>query len=199
MIIDRKRLVRFLLVFGLLYTVCVLPWPGLRDDAANAFRSIGNTLFGGLRGDGNVVFSAPVDGRAAFDSRITLFDRSKRLYRDVPYDAHIYAYLPIALLTCLCLASPLPWRRRLTILAIGLGILAAFLWLRILLLLLRELTRGDGLGTWRPTRSQWWIIEILSGLAAKAPVPNFTLPVLIWAFLMHAVGGVRIRLGNRHG
>jgi hypothetical protein len=111
----------------------------------------------------------------------------------------MYAYLPISLLICLCLATPLPWRSRLKLTGSGLAILAVLLALRIPLLLLRELTRNDALSIWQPPQSLDWCIGVGSGIAVHATVPNFTLPILVWAFLAAWLGGFRVLIGRRPG
>jgi hypothetical protein len=196
---SRKPVVKFLAIFAALYVICVLPWPGWQDTTASAFQAFGNLFVGNSRGEGTVVFGPMPAGSGSFDTKITLYNSTRTRYRDFIYSSRIYAYLPISLLVCLCLATPLPWRSRLKLTGSGLAILAVFLALRILLLLLRELTRYDAVSIWRPSRSVWWCIDVVSGIAVQAPVPNFAFPILIWAFLAIWLGNFRPLIGRKRG
>ena len=183
---------RFLAIFLVLYLFLVLPWPGWRDTYTAGFRGAGNLLFGDLFGARSAVFAPSGLAGSRGESQISFFTKRKLGTRVIPYNAHLYGYLPLVLLVSLSLATALPWRRRLQGLGLGLIALYVFLWLRIWLLLLREFCREGPVQLYQLPGWLQWPLELVAGIAALAPVPNFTLPVLIWVIVAFRLGGLRL-------
>ncbi len=192
---SAKAPLRFLAIFLVVYLLLVMPWPGWRDTYSGGFQRVGNVLFGNLFGPHSAVFAPCELSGSRSDSQISFFTKANLGTRTIPYNAHLYGYLPLVLLISLSAATPLPWRRRLKGLGIGLLVLYGFFWVRIWMLLLREFCRQGPVQLYHlPAWIQWpW--ELAAGIAIIAPVPNFTLPVLIWVIVAFRLGGLRLPPG----
>ncbi len=119
-------LLRFVLIFGLL----IAPWPGWDLGYSRFFQSLGRMAFN-LRGETprKVMFQPASGEYPSLDTRIILentelADRGekKNCVRATEIDSRSIGWVPTALTAALVLATPIPWRRRLTALAGGFGV-----------------------------------------------------------------------------
>jgi hypothetical protein len=168
--------VRLVVVYALL----AAPWPGLARAYATVYSAAATALVGDF-GRGEARFRPAADGNAAHDVEIGL--RRQGDERDAawaPHNARVLGYLPSAELAALVLASPVPWRRRLRALAMGMAVLHAFLGLRL----------GIMLAAWFSQDSPWQTLDPGDATAAflaranealvVSATPSFLAPIVVW-------------------
>ncbi len=120
------RIVRFLVLFAVIFCVLILPWPGWMEGYMAVFRTMGAWCFTRDGGEREVLFVDFPDkaARATF-MRIEIANRSllqpdgSGPVRNLDFDVRRLGWMPPALLIALVLASPLPWKRRVVALCWG--------------------------------------------------------------------------------
>jgi hypothetical protein len=119
-----RPLLRFVLMFAVVFGALMAAWPVAGSAYAHAFRAVAQKVFGKWSGDARVQF---VPGRDGFlDSEAQLFNRrSVRPGAAVvgdraKFSTRYLGWMPTIFFVALAAASPVPWRRR--FLALGLGL-----------------------------------------------------------------------------
>jgi hypothetical protein len=127
---PRNAILRFLVIFAGIYALLVVPWPRLADLYLGATHAVGARMFGSFGPGGAVSFQRHptkpwTSVQALYRPRTTA---SLAVGRD--YDCR-QDYLATALVTALILATPIPARRKVAALALGLLLINAFVLWRI--------------------------------------------------------------------
>ncbi len=116
-----------LLCAGAIYAVLVLPWPGVQSGYALLYRVVCHFGLNAIFSPADVIVTrlAASDGRSGngFDTRVDVQVRRASMY--FPLSARRSGYLYAALLFALVVVSPIPGRRRVRALLIGLPLLHA--------------------------------------------------------------------------
>lgn len=163
--ISAKGILRFLVTFAVIFTVLMLPWLGLAEGYMAVFRTVGAWCFTRDEGQREVTFLESPDKsvRPTF-ARIEIANRSRLKLdgsgpvRNLDFDVRGLGWKPTALLIALVLATPLPWKRRLTALCWGL------LWVQLVVMIFLAFAIWNesseiGLVTmspfWKNLASQW--------------------------------------------
>ena len=177
---PRRAIARFFLLLAFFYALLMMPWPGLQNAYARVFESGAESLFGSFGPDGLVRFvpSPAATGRTHTD--ILLSNRRTGANGWARFSSRAAGYAPAAFLIALALSTPLPLRRKVWALLLGMLLLHAFIALK-LLLTITHLFSVD-----RPVAlfnlSEFWR-EILRGavrLVAFAPFFSLVVPTFIW-------------------
>jgi len=114
---PRRTLLRFLIGFGLLYGLLILPWPGFKGAYGGYFQALGSAAFTS-NAQRYVQFAPSPNPRFGIGVQITLANRAQAdatghgPARILELDARGIGWVPTALLFALVVASPVPWRRR---------------------------------------------------------------------------------------
>ena len=114
---------RMILIYGLL----IIPWPGFNATYGRYFRALGGLAFAHESGPHLLRFEpVPEAPQHPLDTRLLLADRAqldasgRGPVQYVALDSRGIGWVPTALLLALILATPLPWRRRVWALLVGL-------------------------------------------------------------------------------
>ena len=118
-------ILRFLGIFAVIFIVLMLPWLGLAKCYKAVFRTVGTWCFTREEGQREVTFVdspdksvRPTSARIEIANRALLKPDGSGPIRNLDFDVRL-GWDPTALLIALVLASPLPWKRRLTALCWG--------------------------------------------------------------------------------
>lgn len=186
---PRIRLViLFFLKIALIYALFVIPWPGVRPTYAALFRGGANLLFRTIGDYGRVYFEPmEVTGTLynAYDTNVRIENVQKGIRGAIPgINTRLMGYLPTAFGAALILATPVPCRRRLVALCLGLALISAFAAFELWLVLLSTLSNPHefNLFTFPP-----WGRTLLGAVLAvvhHSPVTGYIVPVVVWAIVV---------------
>lgn len=183
------KLIRgFLIRFGVVYGLLIVPWPGIEEAYAYYFRAIGQYALGSFGSKGIVRFEAETERiryTMPFDTKVLVANREIQLTHGKSRAGSFHTnsryggYLPTALVAALILASPLPRRRRLRALCWGMILVHGFILLKLTIEILCAYNREEWLSLfllnplWKTMlfSAQWILGNVESG---------FFVPVLIW-------------------
>ena len=167
--VDRRAVV----VFGLLVVLFLAPWPRLGRAFCTLFSAYGNVLVASRQTalDARPRFEVPppAEVSAADGGQWAVVLRTGD--RALPLDTRIIAYTPLAIFLALALATPLPPRRKLIVLAGG----GAFLLARLAFAVLVPLGRAFGSGGSAST-----LAEIAWTVLVTPPVMSYATPLVAW-------------------
>jgi hypothetical protein len=184
----RSSFVRFLLGVTLVYAAFIAPWPGLGEAYRAWFRGLGNAAFARGSGRWYVQFEdLPQGERRSLDTRIILANREQTdaaghtPARMLDLDIRGVGWVPVVLTIALILASPIPWRRRIGALAVGLACIHTFVLLSLGCFLLdnADAPAGPALVALSPFARM--IVSGLDELLITQLGAGFVVPVAIWA------------------
>ena len=97
-----------------------------------------------------------------------------------PLSSRYIGYAPTTLLVALILATPLPWRRRLTALFWGLVLIHAWIAFSVLLLVVHGYSGGNVIAIYDVSPSTHKALAFMREVLVKAPVIKYTVPAVIW-------------------
>ena len=112
--------------FFYLFTVLMLPWPGLGRAYAGFVSAVADAAFGGWAPATTLRFTNPDDGAAgaqAWQLKIYAEDTLTGKYVQTALDLRRGGYIAVAVFAALALVTPIRWSKRLGLLAVGLSIL----------------------------------------------------------------------------
>jgi len=174
-------LLKFFGLFLLVFTLLMSPWSGFKEGYAAGFRTVGNIAFTSFGSTGRVRFEPSSEGDRRHDTVLILINTATGVGSQAPTSSRFMGYVPTALVLALVLATPLPWRRRLTAAAWGLLWVNLFVLFRLLLSLLNDFQGAapSDLYSLGPMAAKclYFAYLVLAGSAAGA----FIVPVLIAA------------------
>lgn len=158
----------------------VLIWPWVGDGYGRAFRAGTMEMCRTLSTSWDVKLEPIEHATAHSDSELTLTNRSSRTSASGPLSSRYIGYAPTTFLVALILATPLPWRRRLTALFWGLVLTHAWIALSMLLLVVHGYSRGDVVSIFDVSRFTRIALAFMREALVKAPVVKYTVPAVIW-------------------
>ncbi|MCK4659490.1 MAG: hypothetical protein KAV82_08210 [Phycisphaerae bacterium] len=191
-----KRIGGFFLWLLLCYVVLVIPWLGLPQAYAAAYRAVGNTVFGSFGRDTMARFRPLSDGKGMMDTEITLRNRWSDAVVRIPCDSRLTGYLATAEVIALILATPIPWSRRWKALLWGFLLVSMFVALRTGLILLYWLSSDSPLRLYE--LSPFWsrVLIYIFQITVVSPTLTFIMPVFIWVVATFRRGDLERWMGN---
>jgi hypothetical protein len=169
--VDRRSFA----VFAALVVVLLAPWPGWGRAFAHAFGAYGNGLVA-VAGSWNGPpprFEVPEPGAvSARDGGAWAVVLESN--RALALDTRIIAYTPLAIFLALVIATPVPRRRKLIILASGVACLLVRLAFAVLVPLSRAFAGGRSGSTLAELAGVLWTVFI------SPPVMSYATPLLVW-------------------
>lgn len=114
----RRAVLRFLVAFGLVYGLLIVPWPGFKEGYGRYFRFLCETVFVETHSPRYLKFEPSPDPRFSIGLQITLGNRKQaNASGNLPVkvmglEARGVGWIPTALIVALTLASPISWKRR---------------------------------------------------------------------------------------
>ncbi len=181
---ELKAIAKFGLLFAVLYTILIIPWPGFDRLYSGYFRAMGTLVFFREGGNEEVTFSPSVAPLAPnLDTQFRLGNRDtgamggKLVHVKTDIDSRSIGWVPTALTIALILATPIPLRRRLWSLAGGLVLVHVFV-LFTLQSWIWNNSAAVGLVTFSDFGKQ--MADALNYTLMSQLGASFSIPVLIW-------------------
>ena len=172
-----RPIVAFFLKVAFWYALVLLPWFGGARGYAAAFRTGGNVLFRTFGSGGRVYFNPLPPGKER-DTEIVLENITRRGARGtMDANSRRMGFMATAFLTALVLATPIPWRRRLIALTVGLAAISGFVAFKMYLQLVNAF---DQLALYSLSDFTKTMIQVLIKIFSMSPVTAYIAPVLIW-------------------
>ena len=131
-----KHVAAFFLKVVVIYALLMVPWPGVQRGYAGLFCYAGNLAFHVFGSAGRTRFrllDPPPANKNAVDFEIKLENIRTHAGGTFEPDRNTrkMGYLPAAFTVSLVLATPIPWRRRLTAIIWAMALIAAFVGLQL--------------------------------------------------------------------
>ena len=184
----RKTVAGFCIRLIVLYTLLAAPWPGLAASYGKGFASCCDYItYGIFKGYG--IFGTDATARvyqisgqdSPHDIQLVIGNRNSREGTDRPRTSSRHlGYVPAIVLACLALATPLPWRRRVSALVWG------ELWIHLFIVVRFALVLAYAFQGTHPysvfSLGPIWAkaLFIAYDVAAVEPVTSYVLPVFVW-------------------
>ncbi len=191
---PRRLIAWFFLRLIALYVLLLLPWPGLEEAYAQAFRKCGTVLLGDFGSNGSVWLVEGPESDTTHDTDLFVQNRKTRAGLGLGVSSRYFGYLPMAFLTSLIVATPLSVRRRARALLWGLIVVHGVAVLQLILVA----TYGFSLG--RPPvmyeLSDFWG-RTLAAVVQVIQVSPFTwlvVPLFIWIVVTFRRGDLMVML-----
>lgn len=188
--LDFKPILRFLLLFILCYTGILLLALPFKDNYANLYRAMGKARFEQFGNKGIVQFFPyeDPDSKYKLNTKIVLFNvdqvvAARRSGQATVRGAEIFVsswysgLLPTILLLSLILASPVPWKRKILAVLIGIALTYLFILFKLRLVIAHEYLSATFLeitptfSKWLPTAYDIFVVNIET---------TIIFPVFIW-------------------
>lgn len=188
---------RFLVFVGI-YMLSILPWPGLREAYAFAFRSGMNAVFAPFGSNGEVRFEAidPPEPPLMYDTLIAIGNGESTARHEWSVNSRHLGYLSLATLFALIMATPLGWRRRGRAFVVGASLVTLFIVLQGVLVVLNGFAESHPLMVSTPYVKA--VIWRAHALIVTLPASWFLAPTIIWGLVCVAFGLPRPQAaGNR--
>ncbi|MFA7345639.1 MAG: hypothetical protein WC003_15175 [Terrimicrobiaceae bacterium] len=192
--ISTRTILRFPGIFAVIFAVLILPWLRLGEGDTPVFRTVGTWCFSRDEGQREVTFlESPDKSTRPTYARIEIANRSRLkpdgsgLVRNVDFDARGFGWNPVALLIALVLASPLPWKRRLTALCWGL------FWIQfVVMIFLAYIIWNESSEIGLVTMSPFW--KNIASAWQHHFIAQFSLaaPVVVWLLVTFRAGDLSI-------
>lgn len=107
-----KLIAGFFLRLIALYALLLLPWPGLEETYAQAFRWGGTKMLGHFGTHGKVWLVEGPESDLTHDTDLFVQNRTTKAGLGIGVSSRYLGYLPAAFLVSLIIATPLPFKRR---------------------------------------------------------------------------------------
>jgi hypothetical protein len=170
--VDRRAVV----VFGVLVVLLLAPWPRLGRAFGTLFSAYGNVLVASRQ----TALDAPPRFEVPLPDEVSAADGGQWAVllrtgdQALPLDTRIIAYTPLAIFLALALATPLPRRRKVIVIASG----GAFLLTRLAFAVLVPVGRAFGHGGSASTLGAF--AEIGWTVLVTPPVMSYATPLAAW-------------------
>ncbi|MBI4718088.1 MAG: hypothetical protein HY763_09810 [Planctomycetes bacterium] len=172
---------RFCGIAVLLYTLLILPWPGVRSAYRAMYVAVAQAMFSHFGGAGRVVFEPrPSPDRGRDDLLLTLGREDVEVAGEVEVDTGRVGYVPTVELVALVFASPVAWPRRWRSLVVGLLLVNAFVAARMALLLLHWFSMPTPFRLYAPGAPGQGLLSWSYECLFVSPAGSFLVPLLIW-------------------
>jgi len=175
-----RQVAGFLVRCLVIYSLLVVPWPGVKDAYAAYLRAGGNLLFGSWGSRGKIELRALPPGETEWDTLSVLTNLERKKSGEAKHNTWDLGYVPTAALVALVLATPVPWARRIRALIWGLLLVNAFVAFRMGLGFLGDFCSNQPFALyvvrpfWRPVLRQ--VVDVF----LFAPAAYFAGPACIW-------------------
>lgn len=174
-----RRIAAFACWLLLIYGALTALLPVLAPPYAVLFSAGGNLIFQSLVPDGYVHMHPMSDPTALHDTHVHVTNRRTGGTAMVGTDSRMASYLPTAFLVSLLLATPLPWRRKLWAMALGLILVNVFIACQLLIIVLHAFC--DPQVSLLALPSPWYMaLAAAREIASSDAVTWFMVPGLIW-------------------
>lgn len=191
-----KVVTQFFLLLACLYVLLMMPWPGLGRAYARLFEAGAQRVFGSFGANGVVFFlPAPTNG-ATFDTILLAGNRTTKTKTELLISSRATGYRPLAFLTALLLATPLPWRRILRAVAWGFLLLHACVALHLLATIAWMFSQPGPVALFNLGEPWTGFLERGIRLVAFAPFFGLVVPTVIWVLVTFRRGDVAMILGR---
>lgn len=190
-----KTLWMFLLKAVILYGLLALPLPFFNEMYGAFYRSIATACFEKF-GDGGLVKFEKQQG--VYTTRIVILNTRKARADGALYggsceiNSRYYGYVPTILLISLIIASPVPRKRKLVALLVGLILLYALILFKQWIILLTLCDQGGAeLGLMTFNSFQLKLLRITSNILYKSVSPVMYFTVAIWLLVTFRMEDLR--------
>jgi hypothetical protein len=176
-----KRISLFFCLCLLIYAALIAPWPGLMDGYRAFFRAGGNLLFGHLGSAASVTFMPLSSMDHTKDTTLVLMKKRPPPARGEMDITSVYmGYRPMVFFVALALATPIPFRRRLRTLVLGLVLVNMFIAFRVSLQILDAFSDRNALALF--SLSPFWkdMLKVTIKVLVQAPAVHYMGPAFIW-------------------
>ncbi len=172
-----KPILKFLVIFFVVFVILILPWPGLRGGYAAVYRWIGNTCWSSFSSVAAMRFEplepGEIDDAEGRDTKLTFRHRTVQAPPfTMAVNTRFQGYTPTAFVIALILASPVPWKRRLLALLIGIVLVSAFVAFRQYVFIANVIYQPEGVMGKVREFAYWVFVESFAGV--------FVIPLVIW-------------------
>ena len=173
------RLICSLLLAAAVYALLLAAWPAARYVATPPYCAVGNVLFQRFGSYGTVRLSAlkPAPEDREVQARLTA--GAGRMQGDVTYSLRELMWAPLASFLALALATPLPRRRLLAAVGVGLALMCGYVALRTQLKLWTMFEQAAP----RLSEGRRATLLTLNGALVETPGSHYTAAVLAWALV----------------
>lgn len=176
----RKTLLFFFIMVGVLYALLLIPWPGVMSGYRKAVVATSN-LF--MRSFGSGLMTYELMDKPTLDKDITVNVKNTRTGSMAKMSLNARrSYLPVAFTASLILAAPIPWRRKILSLVLGLILINVFIqfgfWLKIVHLLSEPRFAAMELG--QTTRN---FLLVLIKILTMSPVVPYIVALLVFVLV----------------
>ena len=183
----------FLVALVVYFGIVLFPWSGPRDGYRSVFIATIHGVYGQFGAEGRV-YCEKRDIDAIEDLDLFLGNRIGEI--PVAVSTARLGYAPLAFLTALVVATPIPWRRKWGSLVWGLVLVEAFVVIRSGLLIAYWFGSPGPVRLYTPGVVSGWIIATAYEFLALAPGASFLVPTLVWAAVSWRADDVRRMLEN---
>jgi hypothetical protein len=178
-------LVRFACLFVLIYGAMIAPWPGWNTFYGDGFRLLCGTFLESTGPNRTVRFRASPPG-IPLDTEIVVADLGPKVAdgrvkaRLLRLDSRGVGWIPTALLFSLILSTPVPWKRRVWSLCLGMAAINAFIVFTAAVYIWNESVAPLGEGA---TATAWFVRWVGAGFEDTLVVQlgaSFVVPSVLW-------------------
>jgi len=178
--VPRKRTilgfaVRALILYGLL----VAPWPGVASGFRSVYCWCASAALGSLARNVSVYLEPAERKAAVYDCQLRVINRQTGGGYMLAVHSRTEAYVPLAVLLSLVLATPIPWRRRLRSLAMGLAALLAVMFCRHIVMVLFAASQPSA-GLVHAAYPWDKVLTVAMKIAAADIVMSMGITFLVW-------------------
>lgn len=174
---SRNRIIPFFVLAFVINGVLLIPWPGLASGYRSLVCATGNLFFRRI-GEAFISFEPMKEVSLEKDIEITL-NNPVRGKGKMSLSAR-RMYLPTAFVASLILAAPIPWRRKVIALFVGLALFNVYLWFTVWLKLIYGLSEPRGLDVITLAPSLRKFVLILITILSKSPVTAYIVSLLVF-------------------
>lgn len=175
----RFALARSALLALAIYSLLMLAWPWTGPVFARTAALLGSLTLADYSSGASAWFT-PDASEGPLRLKISFQHRSWTWRGEMFMRLRGQAYLSWALLTALCLASPVPWKRRALALVLGWILLAAFFVLGLWATLMDWTVSRVDADPYGSSRLASGFYSYLCRYSAESPMSSVLVPVLIW-------------------
>ncbi|MCC6321610.1 MAG: hypothetical protein IT438_09285 [Phycisphaerales bacterium] len=178
----RRATLRFVTVLALIYTALVVPWPGWSAAYTRLYHASFNALLGEFDGARIRFRRPPTPQKWPMDTEITLQGRPPGgMVGGTLHSARITGYVPTIEVIALVVATPVAARRRVLALLWGLMLVHAFVFARVLVVVVYTLSQPAEWALYSPKGLWRGLLDAAFEQLAISTAGTFVVPVLIWA------------------
>lgn len=178
------------------YLAFLLLWFALAGSWRAGFAATGNALLGRIGPQGRVQFEPMARPQGVLDTHWRLSHTGAGVRKSFALSARYHTYVPFAVLASLVLAAPVPWRRRGVALALGVLLVAGFVWLRLWLRTM-DMFIQEPAPLYQPAAAWRGVLAALVHLTYHSPLSSVVAPALIWILVTFRQGDwSRLRHGT---